>query len=195
MSSGAAPRADESWTGGTAARRVGGGFVEHRRRICRSSGQGGSHPLALTEPCVSLSTHTALVTQPKGFVLSTGSSHPWMVDRRLRPDDPSPWLHPHYQASQLLRDGPPLCPATGTQSLPDSADWDAPSRQPQPGRGSRRARPVACLFYGRQVPRFPYKSPSQAHATSMPDTAWPVHRIPPGSSQDASGTLVLMSSM
>src|SRR5215471_6205181 len=26
------------------------------------------------------------------------------------PDGPSPWLHPHYQASQLLQNGPPLPP-------------------------------------------------------------------------------------
>src|SRR6266851_1592626 len=27
-------------------------------------------------------------------------------------DGPAPWLHPHYQVSQLLRAGPPACPAT-----------------------------------------------------------------------------------
>ena len=65
-----------------------------------------------------------------------------MVDRRHRLGNPSPWLHPHYQASQLLRDGPPLCPATGTQSLPDSADWDAPSR-----RARLAATPAAFGFW------------------------------------------------
>src|ERR1700687_269136 len=34
------------------------------------------------------------------------------VDRQADQDDPSPSLHPHYQASSLLRDGPPPCPAT-----------------------------------------------------------------------------------
>src|SRR5664279_4524539 len=28
----------------------------------------------------------------------------------INQDGPSPWLHPHYRASQLLRDGPPACP-------------------------------------------------------------------------------------
>src|SRR6266516_5668894 len=33
------------------------------------------------------------------------------VDRRANPGNPSPSLRPHYRASPLLRDGPPLCPA------------------------------------------------------------------------------------
>src|SRR5205807_9457451 len=33
------------------------------------------------------------------------------------PDGPSPWLRPHYRASQLLRDGPPLPPRLGTLPL------------------------------------------------------------------------------
>src|SRR5450759_3695462 len=45
-------------------------------------------------------------------------------------DGPSPWLHPHYRASQLLRDGPPACPATGTLPLTDSAARGPPSRHP-----------------------------------------------------------------
>src|SRR5215472_11656998 len=32
------------------------------------------------------------------------------VALRPGPDGPSPWLHPHYRASQLLQDGPPLPP-------------------------------------------------------------------------------------
>jgi hypothetical protein len=40
----------------------------------------------------------------------------------------------------------------------------------------------------------PCKSLSQAHATSMPDTIWPVSRHLPDSSQDHPLTLVLMSS-
>jgi len=42
----------------------------------------------------------------------TGSSHPQAVDRCSNPHSPSPSLHLHYQASALLRDGPPLCPAS-----------------------------------------------------------------------------------
>src|SRR4051794_2523047 len=34
------------------------------------------------------------------------------VDRRTNPGNPSPSLHPHYQASTLLRDGPPACPTS-----------------------------------------------------------------------------------
>src|SRR4051794_4276355 len=39
----------------------------------------------------------------------TGSSRQTAVGRCSNPDSPSPSLHPHYQASPLLRDGPPLC--------------------------------------------------------------------------------------
>src|SRR5665811_1189560 len=48
----------------------------------------------------------------------------------INQDGPSPWLHPHYRASQLLRDGPPACPATGTLPLTDSAARGPPSRHP-----------------------------------------------------------------
>jgi hypothetical protein len=98
---------------------------------------------------------------------ATGSHHPakalscppappilfigWLISRLDRMT-PSLSLHPHYQASPLPRDGPPLCPTTGTQSLPVSADWDAPFRHtelaavaPHPASG--------CPFSGRQVPR------------------------------------------
>lgn len=40
----------------------------------------------------------------------------------------------------------------------------------------------------------PHRSLSQAHATSMPGTTWPVSRSPPGSSQDHPPTLVSMPS-
>ncbi len=34
------------------------------------------------------------------------------VDPHLRPNDPAPLLHPHYQISSLLRAGPPRCAAS-----------------------------------------------------------------------------------
>jgi hypothetical protein len=47
-----------------------------------------------------------------GFGSLTRLLPPHSVDRRTNQDDPSPSLPPHYRASQLPRDGPPLCPAS-----------------------------------------------------------------------------------
>ena len=81
-----------------------------------SSRPGESHPEALTEPCVNLSTHTALTIQSnhdlpirRGSSLSVGHIA-WL-------DGSSPSLHPHYQASTLLRDDPPLHRALVLASL------------------------------------------------------------------------------
>src|ERR1039458_5284898 len=54
---------------------------------------------------------------------------PFRVAAFLSQSDPAPWLRPHYQVSQLLRAGPPACPATGTQPLTVSAAWSSPSRR------------------------------------------------------------------
>ena len=47
----------------------------------------------------------------------TGSSYPKVVDRYVNPDYPSPLLCLNYQASQLIRDGPPLCLASVLRPL------------------------------------------------------------------------------
>jgi hypothetical protein len=79
--------------------------------------------------------------------------------------------------SSLPWDGPPLCPTTGTQSLPVSADWDAPSRRARLAAAPDHIRLLAVHSAGDRF-HVPRKSPSQAGATSMPDTAWPVSRTP-----------------
>jgi hypothetical protein len=81
----------------------------------------------------------------------------------LNLDDPSPSLRPHYQASPLLRDGPPLCPATGTQPLAAHHRLRALPLAPgtHPGSVSRR-----------QVPAF--------HARARTKLAPPTCRAPPG---------------
>ena len=53
-----------------------------------------------------------------GFDMTTGSSRSFTVDHQSCPDGPSPLLHPHYRASSLLRDGPPLCSASVLCPLP-----------------------------------------------------------------------------
>jgi hypothetical protein len=101
------------------------------------------------------------------------------VDQPTNPDDPSPSLHPHYRASSLLRDGPPLCPAS----------LRLPSRFPPLGVLAWRPAAGQCRTTG-QPPigttgsHVPHRSQNRTRATSMPDTAWPVGRHPPGSSRD-----------
>jgi len=70
-------------------------------------------------------------------------------------DSPTPWLHPHYRASQLLRAGPPACLATGTQLLTVSAARSSPSRRQSWRlfrgdtftRSIRAPRPGSCCLY------------------------------------------------
>src|SRR5215468_3678835 len=54
---------------------------------------------------------------------------PFRLVSCISPNSPTPWLHPHYRASQLLRASPPACLSTGTQPLAVSAAWSSPSRR------------------------------------------------------------------
>src|SRR5215211_75904 len=105
-----------------------------------------------------------------GFGSLTRLLPPTAVDLKASPDDPSPSLRPHYRASPLLRDGPPLCPASvlGPSQLPLLGDLpSATGRRPQP----RHWPPAAS---GRQVPTFR----TRAQTTLAP----PSCRTPPGQS-------------
>src|SRR5262249_36736671 len=44
---------------------------------------------------------------------------PFWLATSHHPDDPSPWLHPRYQASQLLRDSPPAFPVLIVAEIAD----------------------------------------------------------------------------
>ena len=115
---------------------------------------------------------------------SSGSARAHRLTISPNLDDPSPSLRPHYQASPLLRDGPPLCLATGTQPL-EAHHLLEYSLSPQPpGR-------VSFETTGSHVP---CGTPDQTRATYMPDTAWAVSRYPPDSSQSHDQTPVLMPS-
>ena len=91
--------------------------------------------------------------------------------------------------STLLPDGPPLCPTSVLSPsrirplgvLPCLAN----RRSKTTSRPSRRTT-------GSHLPR---RSPTQARATSMPDTTWPISRLPPGSSRAKKANPVLMSSI
>ena len=74
--------------------------------MIESSSPGEFHPQALTDPDVSLSTHPALIIPSQ---LSEACLTVWLlpslVDQRVKLDDPTPSLHPHYGTSSLLRVG------------------------------------------------------------------------------------------
>ena len=87
------------------------------------------------------------------------------------PDDPPPSLHPHYQASQLPRGGPPLCPAPVLSPSQNLLLGVLPcTARPQAHAGAT-GRPAPS---GRQVPTF--------RAGPRPELAPPSCRTPPGQS-------------
>src|SRR6266849_1856078 len=131
----------------------------------------------LTEPCVTVSSHTARAIPGKlppsvptaGFLLLP-------VDHTSRDADGlSPLLHGHCPASSLLRDSPPL-PGASVLSA------------------SRVRRLRLFPWHRRTGSQVPDQSPGWSHATSTPDTAWPVIRCPPRSSRRCEGAPVLMPS-
>jgi hypothetical protein len=76
----------------------------------RSSSPGEFHPEALTEPCLSLSTHTALVIHEELLPFATISRFLLLpVDQLGRDANDLPSsLHGHYSASSLIQGSPPL---------------------------------------------------------------------------------------
>ena len=78
-----------------------------------SSSPGEFHPQALTETDVTVSRHPALIIPSQlSETCFTVWLLPSLVDQRVKLDDPTPSLHPHYRTSSLIRVGPPLCPAS-----------------------------------------------------------------------------------
>jgi hypothetical protein len=96
--------------------------------------------------------------------------YPYELTWNASPDDPSPSLHPHYQASPLLRDGPPLHPASlRSPSRIQPLEVLAPGHQPQDITAPLASRPI-----GTQVHTFR----TRAQTTLAP----PPRRTPPGQS-------------
>jgi hypothetical protein len=71
-----------------------------------SSGPGEFHPQALTDPDVNVSAHPALII-PSLFLATLPYLlvPPITVDQKVRPDDPTPSLHPHYRDFNTQRNG------------------------------------------------------------------------------------------
>jgi hypothetical protein len=91
---------------------------------------------------------------------------------------------PVTRASPLLRAGPPADAATvlSASGFRRTARSSRPQRLPAPG-GS----------VGIRLPTFHAEAADRTRAASMPDTAWPVNGLPPGSSRTHLTDPVLMS--
>ena len=142
-----------------------------RRSTSNASIDSSSTPAA---PLFALTLSNA--SQTTHFEMSNGLSDnfgsltrllptPTSVDHRTHPGDPSPSLRPHYRASPLLRDGPPLCPA----SVLHPSQFPLLGALPSTDRSNTRPAPP-----GRQVPTF--------RADARSELAPPLRRSPPGQS-------------
>src|SRR5215831_10172658 len=79
----------------------------------RPSRPGESHPEALTDPCLSLSAHTARAIHGElALSVTTRRFLPLPVDQGGHDSNGlSPSLRGHYSTSQLIRSSPPLADA------------------------------------------------------------------------------------
>src|SRR5659263_502200 len=124
--------AQESMTRTTCDSTVCTGCLSGSPRTARLSPHPGL-PLLQFSLIFSQASHTSIFGMSYDLPCNLGSLTrliPLGLTAFINQDGPSPWLHPHYRASQLLRDGPPACPATGTLPLTDSAARGPPSRHP-----------------------------------------------------------------
>lgn len=96
---------------------------------------------------------------------------------RTTPDEPAPSLHPHYRCFITTTGRSAGAPRLGTQHLAVSAATVRSLSLVSP-----LIEAASCI--GTRLPPFHTEAADQAHATSMPDTAWPVGGLPPGSSRD-----------
>src|SRR5262245_14483284 len=85
-----------------------GGRNQERNLSGRPSSPGEFHPEALTEPCLSLSTHTARVIHEELPPFATINRFLLLpVDQRDQgANDLPPSLHRHYSASSLITESP-----------------------------------------------------------------------------------------
>ncbi len=105
------------------------------------------------------------------FVLPEPSS--WLL-ARTNLDEPTPSLQPHYRIFITTTSRSASGFRNGTQHLAISVAQRSPSHHPKTGRG-----------IGTRLPKFHVRAAEQDHATSVPDTAWPINgtpaRLVPGS--------------
>src|SRR5262244_4477940 len=101
--------------------KVGGRRVARGNRTLTPSRPGESHPEALTDPCLSLSAHTARAIHGElALSVTTRRFLPLPVDQSgYDANDPPPSLHGHYPISSLLRSGPPLAVSIPAENSPE----------------------------------------------------------------------------
>ena len=103
---------------------------------------------------------------------------------RCWPSPPSP-----AACTPTTRRSAPV-PRIGTRPLTVSAAWGSPFHE----RPQARTAPLAARGRGTTGSHVPHRSPDQARAASMPDTARPAGRHPPRSSRDSGSAPVSMPS-
>jgi hypothetical protein len=110
------------------------------------------------------SSLTRLLPQPEGLVDRTNTAT----------DDLAPWLHLHRTKQRLHSYYRPVRQRVPRRySIPRRVStWESPSRH------------LKNSSFGTRFLTFHARAADQAHAASMPDTAWPVSGHPPDSSQD-----------
>src|SRR5512139_3267801 len=111
-----------------------------------SSSPGEFHPQTLTDPDVTVSRHPALTIQ--SLFLATSPYLlllPLLVDQTVRPDNPTPSLHPHYRDFNTNTSWSAPVPCIGTltlvgpplEFLPYHRNDRFPRSIQEPGSGSR----------------------------------------------------------
>jgi len=117
-----------------------------------SSSPGEFHPQALTEPDVTVSRHPALIIPSQlSETCFTAWLLPSLVDQKVKPDDPTPSLHPHYRDFNATMSWSVPVPCIGTLTLMGSSHLSV----------SLNIRTT-----GSHVPQ---RSLIQSHATSTPE--------------------------
>ncbi len=111
-----------------------------------SSSPGEFHPQALTEPDVTVSRHPALIIPSQlSETCFTAWLLPSLVDQKVKPDDPTPSLHPHYRdfnataswSAPVLRIGTLTLMGPPLEFLPYYRNDRFPRSTQEPGSGSR----------------------------------------------------------
>ncbi len=148
------------------------------------------------EPPLTAAAHSGLEPPPAGRS-RRATQPPSLVQHRSQqtrhhsPEPPPAFVFtssaPITGASSLLRAGPPARAAT----VLSASRFQPPSALPV--ASPHHTIPVRVCGVGTRLPTFRAEAADQAHAASMPDTAWPVNGLPPGSSRSRIDTPVSMS--
>ena len=134
-------------------------------------------------PHLLLRDHETACPADLGLLTRLLPEHPRLT-REANLNDPAPSLRPHYRASRATTSRS----ARGfTHRYSAPRDFCRQALSLSPPAAYRRERQPAGACIGTRLPTFHAEAAEQARATSMPDTAWPVNGLLPGSSRDRIG--------